>query len=372
MSQPKIVFGLASAGMGHATRDVPLIQRLSKDYEVHVFCSGKANQWLKQQFKYIHGNHPIKGAKAGGKISLPMILMRAFFELPKSFFYIFRIFFFILKNRPRAIISDFEAHTVYAALLARPFYKIPIVSCDHWTHMRMSVLPFEFTEDEKKDLQRWQKTTVMVCPFADRYLVHGTFQTQLLNSKAEYVATPVRDVFLEARNRQKEDGPVVVSMGHLTSEEFLIEQLSQSSLNFVVYGNPTSKKVKNIDFRNFNEQEYLNALARAPFTIVAANSSAIDSIAVGKPFIYCPTPGQFEQKFCGKMFEHLGVAKMVNELRSAEIDQFVTEVKFRRDRVQSLDLFDNDGLYLKIKKTIEELSFSKTSADSKSVKDQRI
>ena len=352
--KPVIVFSLASAGMGHVTRAVPLLTRLSKKYDVHIFCSGQANKWIAKQFPYVHQNHAIKAATAGGKISLPMVIGRAVIELPKSFFYIFRIAAFILINRPKAIISDFEAHSIYGALLVRKLYRVPIISCDHWTTLRLSSRPFELTEQDELDLLRWQKSIKMVSPFADRYLVHGTMQTKLSAENARYVPTPVRDAFIEAGKNISSDGPVVVSMGHLAPAS-LSSVLEGSKMEFVIYGSNNPRKVKNVEYKAFNEPEFIKALQRSPFVIVSANSSAIDALAVKKPLLYCPTAGQFEQKYCGKMFEYLGVAKLVEDLSSSVIDNFKTNLKTYEENIQKINIFNNDYLYEEIENAISDL-----------------
>ena len=352
--KPIIVFSLASAGMGHITRAVPLLVRLSKTYDVHIFCAGQANSWIGKQFPHVHQNHAIKAATSGGKISLPMVIGRAIIELPKSFFYILRIAVFILINRPKAIISDFEAHSIYGALLVRRLFYAPIISCDHWTTLRLSSRPFDLNEQDERDLLRWQKSIKMVSPFADRYLVHGTMQTTLSEKNAKYVPTPVRDAFIEAGKNTSSDGPVVVSMGHLAPKS-LTTILEGSKLEFVIYGSNNPRKVKNIEYKAFNEPEFICALQRSPFVIVSANSSAIDALAVNKPLLYCPTSGQFEQKYCGKMFEHLGVAKLIDELSTDEIDNFKANLKNYEENIKKLNIFNNDALCEEIEKAIHEL-----------------
>ncbi len=352
--RPVLIYALASAGMGHVTRAIPILQRLSADFEIHIFCSGQAHEWLKKQFPNVHQNHAIKGATAGGKISLPLVIARAMVEFPKSLFYIFRIALFMLIHRPLALITDFEAHSVYAALLLRKLFKVPIISCDHWTTLRMSERPFEMSAQDQKDLERWQKTIKMVTPFADQYLVHGTMKTKLNNFKAKYVPTPVRDSFLAAKNANVPEGPIVVSMGHLAPPS-MTEVLEGSRHQFVIFGSKNPRKVKNIEYRAFNEEEFIKGLQASPFVIVAANSSAIDALAVGKPLLYSPTQGQFEQKYCGKMFEYLGVAKFVDELSSAQIDNFHNELGKYQKCVDKIDIFNNDALVAEIRRSLKEV-----------------
>lgn len=217
----------------------------------------------------------------------------------------------------------------------------------------MSELPFELNEIEKLELERWIKTIKMVGPYADRYLVHGTMKTKLSAKNAKYVPTPVRDLFLESGKTVTNDGPVVVSMGHLAPPS-LDKILEGSKLEFVIYGSNNPRKVNNVEYKAFDENEFIKSLQRSPFVIVSANSSAIDALAFNKPLLYCPTPGQFEQKFCGKMFEHLGVAKLVDELSSLEINSFSNNLDSYREKISELNIFDNELLFNEIERAISE------------------
>lgn len=354
--KPVLIYALASAGMGHITRAVPLLQRLSDTYEIHIFCSGQANQWIAGQFPNVHQNHPIRAAFAGEKVHLAKTVAQAtLVHLPRSMLHICRIARFILRHRPRALITDFEAHSTYAALLTRPIFRVPIISCDHWTGLRMSAVPFALSADEARDLNRWRKIIRLVVSYADRYLVHGTMKTRLNNDRARYVPTPVRDAFLEAGRNTTADGPVVVSMGHLAPHS-LTEILADSRHQFVIFGSKNPRKTGNVEYRAFNEAEYIEAMRRSPFVIVSANSSAIDALAMHKPLLYCPRAGHFEQKYCGKMFEHLGVARFVDALSAQAIDGFAAQLAPYEAKARTLDIFDNDGLAREVEQAIAELA----------------
>ena len=47
----KILFGVFDWGLGHATRDIPLITELLKENEVHIISTGNALKLLKKHFK---------------------------------------------------------------------------------------------------------------------------------------------------------------------------------------------------------------------------------------------------------------------------------------------------------------------------------
>ena len=52
--KPTLFLGLASEGMGHATRARTLINQLQSTYDVHVFCGGRVYDYLAQHHKNVH------------------------------------------------------------------------------------------------------------------------------------------------------------------------------------------------------------------------------------------------------------------------------------------------------------------------------
>ena len=52
--KPTIFLGLASEGMGHATRARTLINQLENTYDVHVFCGGRVYDYLTQHHDNVH------------------------------------------------------------------------------------------------------------------------------------------------------------------------------------------------------------------------------------------------------------------------------------------------------------------------------
>jgi len=344
---------MASFGMGHATRSIPIIDRMEKEYEVHIFTARKAKNWLGKRYKNLHQGLAIPAVRVNGKVNIFLTNLNGWLNLPRTIFLILKMLFFIIKHRPIAVFSDFDLHGIIAGRLASFIYKVPIIASDNFMSLLYSEIPFELTEEETSDLKRWQKNVRLVTSKADHYLVHKFLETSISHPKAEYVPIPIREEFLEASKNITYDGPIVVSTGSHDDKE-LIDILKKTPFQYMYFGHLGDNKDENIEFCSFSEDSYLKALQAAPFVIVSGNSSAIDALALKKPIMNFPHKGQFEQFFCAKSYEYLGVGYLGNNLSPKDLIEFHANLESYKQKVNELNYFDNDGLYKIITNYINE------------------
>ena len=187
--KPILVYSMASLGMGHATRSIPMIERFKRDYEIHIFTSHNAKRWLQEKYPNVHKNLAIGVVEINGKMDIALTAVKAWLLFPVTFYYGMKIFIFILVNRPVAVFSDFDLHAIYAARVANRFFRVPIIACDNFMSVLYSELPFELTPEENENYKKWQKNIKFITSQADYYLVHKFLQTNLIHPKAEYVPT---------------------------------------------------------------------------------------------------------------------------------------------------------------------------------------
>lgn len=356
--RPVIAYALASAGMGHATRAVPIIEWLSQRYEVHVFCGGQAYRWLGKKFPNVHWIRRFVSVSVGARSSLPLMLAWATLTFPLTLASILRIAGFIAGRRPLVLITDFEGQATYAALMLRPLLKTRIVECDDWSTLRFAEPPCTLTDTEAATLARWQRLVRSMVVFADAHLVQGALRTSLSHPRARYIPPPIRDEFGKYAGELRTDGPIVVSLGAARKFPGLPAILAETGLPVVVFGWHEEKTEGAVSYRTFREDEYVAALARAPFAVVSGNSSALDALALKKPFIMHPAPGQFEQWYRARSYETLGVAKFVEDLTADSLRDFARDCERYRKRAEEVSVFDNDAVFAELEREIEAASLS--------------
>jgi uncharacterized protein (TIGR00661 family) len=350
--RPVLLYTLASEGMAHATRAVPMLERLGESFEVHVFCGGPAYKWLRAKFPHVHWIRRFKAVYIGDRVSIPLVMAKAVLTLPLSILSVARIGWHIVRHRPSALISDFEAIGVYTALLLRPLVKTKIVAFDNFCAARVAEPPFTPNAHEAKLLARWKRTLRAAVPFADTFLVQSVVSPPLTNPRARFVPPPIRDVFLRYDGELRTDGPIVVCLGGTRGFEWLPEVLRASGLAFHVYGAWEPKDDGLVSYRRFEDAAYLQSLANAPFSIVRGISSAFDALVLKKPIILAPARGQFEHWYNGRMFESLGVGRLVENLTAPAIQEFVRDIASYRDRVADVKFFDNEKVFEELARAV--------------------
>jgi UDP:flavonoid glycosyltransferase YjiC (YdhE family) len=86
---------------------------------------------------------------------------------------------------------------------------------------------------------------------------------------------------------------------------------------------------------------------------VSGNSSALDALALKKPFLMHPAPGQFEQWYRARSYEALGVARFVRDLTVESLHDFARDCEGYRKRAAEVSVFDNDAVFAELEREIE-------------------
>ncbi|MFW5746810.1 MAG: glycosyltransferase family protein, partial [Nanoarchaeota archaeon] len=113
----RIIYGVNSEGMGHATRSSVVIDHLqAKGHEVHIFASGRVYEFLAKKYEH---TYQIKGFNLVYKDD-KLLNMHSFFtvlrNLPKGLIPTFRTLAQkFAEIEPHVVISDFEFFTAFIA-----------------------------------------------------------------------------------------------------------------------------------------------------------------------------------------------------------------------------------------------------------------
>ena len=127
----------------------------------------------------------------------------------------------------------------------------------------------------------------------------------------------------------------------------------------VVYG--TGEKGARMDgriqYRQFDEETFLNDMAKAPFVMVNGGHSTIcEALSLGKPVLAEPIVGQYEQIFNVEGLGEMGVGMGVRKLQPEDVLHFARCVPLMQKRAAQLNVVDNDGLIQQLHQCIQELN----------------
>ncbi|HYX90992.1 MAG TPA: glycosyltransferase family protein [Myxococcaceae bacterium] len=325
-SKPVLFFGVNSEGMGHATRSLPLLEGLAAFYNVHVFCGGRAYDFLSRKLEHVHRVAHLQFVYENNRFLLGATVRRAMREfLPHAFDSVADLALRILRQRPVAIVTDYEPLTAYAAL----FTGRKIISIDNQHLVTYGQLPDPMDEATRGARRVMRNSNFWNHPLRHRVLISSFFQPPLRAGAAargvRYVPTTLRPGVRARLGRTRNDGPVLVYQTSHSNFDLLatLEAARRSTgLRFAVYGagKPDGPAPEGIVLRRFCEEQFLDDMAAAPFVIVNGGHSTInEALSLHKPVLAEPIADQYEQAANVIGLEQMGVGRGTGKLSVEDI-----------------------------------------------------
>ena len=301
-------------GIGHATRCVPIINKLiENNFNVIIGADKRPLEFLKKEFpelQYIvfpgyNLNYPEKGSMAFKMfLSAPIIL----FSFIREHKILKKI---IKKNKIDAVISD-NRYGLWNK-------QIP---CIIMTHQILVKTP-DNIKLFKKILFKINKFYInnydelWIPDFEGEINLSGDLSHKYKISKATYFIEPLSR-FNEYKSKvdisEKPCYDVLVMLSgpepqRTILEENILKQLKETKLKGVVVRGITEKSehynfTENIKvFSHLESDELINYILRSKIIICRPGySSIMDLTALGKKAIFIPTPGQTEQEYLAQRF----------------------------------------------------------------------
>jgi uncharacterized protein (TIGR00661 family) len=358
--KPTIFLGLASEGMGHATRARTLINQLENTYDVHVFCGGRVYDYLTQHHDNVHSIAYVALQYRDNQFKLGHTFWEGLKRVPSLIKSVFMVAFMARRLNPVVFLSDFDCITSWASL----FCGKKVIAIDN-QHVH-PYATFPVAQQDKWAARILKGTCHFNVPIKHRVLISSFFQPKLKagvnRKKVRYVPTSVRPEVLKRQAIVSNQGPVLVyqtSQSNADLHQTLSESTQDSSLNFVVYGTGEKGSRLNgrIEYRDFNEDTFLNDMAKAPFVMVNGGHSTIcEALSLGKPILAEPIVGQYEQVFNVEGLNEMGVGMGVRKLQTADVLHFARCVPLMQKRAEHLNAVDNEGLIQQLHQCIQELN----------------
>ncbi len=284
-----ILYGVPGEGMGHATRSKVIIDFLLKEHNVQVVSSAKAYQFLDKSFpKRVHEIKGLHFAFKNAEVSKRKTFLLNLKDAPKNLAYNFSQYSEIHKDfNPDLIISDFES---FSYLFAKHLH-IPVISIDNMQVIDRCKLNIEIPKTEKNNFTLAKAIVKAKLPRCDHYLISSFFDAEIKKKDTEFVPPIIRDAIINAK---------VSNAGHI-----LMYQTSSSlpgvkkmlhclpDVKFYVYGFGIDEQDKNVTFKSFSEDGFVNDLASSRAVIANGGYSFIsEAIYLKKPIYSFPIKNQ--------------------------------------------------------------------------------
>jgi len=341
----RILVAVLNWGLGHASRSIPIIRALKKHNDVVLASTGRSLTLLRDEFPDCEAldfpDYNIKYSRNDSVFFLFLII-----QIPKILFRLiiehYRTKQLIKMYDIDIIISD-NRYGVYSG-------KIP---CYVMTHQLRFKLPkpvrcFEFISVWFNRLA-FRKFQHVIVPDIDGNanltgnLGHPrAFQDY---SKLTYIG------FLSSIDKQPTAEPIDVLFmisgpepQRSVLEELILKQVRNiPGRRVVVLGKPGEKGLPIADrtleiYPHLNRQKMSEYMNRARLIVARAGYSTImEVIALGKPALFIPTPGQTEQEYIAMRLNQMGYFYCVDQ----EKLQLSSDLKIARERRVPENLAEN-------------------------------
>jgi uncharacterized protein (TIGR00661 family) len=315
----KILFGVFDWGIGHATRDIPLIQALLKKNQVHIICTGRALKILREHF----GNQC------------------CYYDVPSLYPPYTKTPFFKINftlSCPKMLFSLLQARRETEKIVRAERFDRVISDCRYDTYDQPEnsylinhQLRFKTPFGAEWAFEAWlawrmKKYKYIIVPDYDRKNLSGRLSHNLRyidREKIKYIG--VTSHIRKLATVQDIDYFVSLSgpePQRSILQRKIIAQLGSLSGKIVIAGgNPDDQSVsisQNVEIYGFlKTPQQENIMNRSRFIITRSGYTTIMELAEldKKKALLIPTPGQSEQEYLADVYEKLKIFHHVSQYR---------------------------------------------------------
>ena len=312
-----INFFTSPIGLGHATRDIAIAEKLSSDGVQFVSGEGAAELLTKKGFKTLDVYRPEKFDVDSGQLRQTFKWLMDYYSYYRKCKIIAKEF---LEKHDGPIVSDEDfASIAIAEEMHRKRVLITDITETHFTTGAASII--------EKKMNKSMKKMIEAC---DCVIIPDVGED---SGNVVYVGPIVRQTSANREVLRNSFGfsrkTIVLSIGGTDAGKFLIEKTieaynkvgTQLDADLVIVSGPSIKLSDSTSYRNLGFVDNLHELIYAADLVVSlAGRSTIDeSIVYGTPGIFIPIKGHFEQEQgaarLGYKFEDISQLELLIEER---------------------------------------------------------
>jgi uncharacterized protein (TIGR00661 family) len=342
----KILYGVPSEGMGHATRSKVVIEHLlALGHEVIVVTSDRAYTFLSNLFGtrvlQIEGFHmAYKNAKVSSSETAKITLKNA----PKQLLKNLTVYFKVLKHHQfDAVISDFESFTNFYA----KWHNCKLISIDNMQVINRATLDIKIPKAEQINHQIAKAIIKVKVPKADNYLITSFFTPELRKKRTQYVPPIIRQAVIDAKPSKKNH---ILIYQTSTSQQDLVAQLHLHPKEyFYVFGFNKDEVIKNVHFKKFSEEEFIKLFASAKAVMANGGFSFIsEAVYMHKPILSVPIANQFEQFVNASYIQQLGYGMHAANFTASNISHFLQQLPTYQTTINQYTQAGNEILFAEL------------------------
>ncbi|MBE6508125.1 MAG: glycosyltransferase [Methanobrevibacter sp.] len=348
----KVVFYcVCGEGMGHAIRTGVIVDRIKDDYDVYIFSSDRAYEYLNSKFDNVYKIGGFNTVYINNKVNDLKTFADALRRNPTNIKVGYKTLYKMARTlRPDVIVTDFE---IYATMVSK-LLDIPLISLDNMHIITQAKIDYPKNHYAEMIKAKGVIKTYVVKPKV--HILTSFFYPKIRPRKNAVIYPPIiREDILKL---EPADGDHVIV--YQTSKESvkLVERLKLlKDEKFIVYGFNKNETDENLTYKEFNEDVFYDDLASSKAVICNGGFTFIsESICLKKPIYSVPAIGNFEQTLNGFYVQKLGYGEYHEVMSAKKVKSFLTRLPKYKKRLENVKKTNNDGIVWELKYRIDKYS----------------
>ncbi|WP_298534342.1 MJ1255/VC2487 family glycosyltransferase [uncultured Methanobrevibacter sp.] len=346
----RIFYSVCGEGMGHAIRSSVILEHLTKKYDVYIFSSERAYEFLNSKFDNVFEIGGFNTVYENNVVRTKKTFFKALKANPTNLKEGYNVLYKECKRiKPNIIISDFEN---YSSMLSK-IMNIPLISLDN-IHM-LTQCEYDYPPNHRADMLTAKAVTKSYILRPKRHIITSFFYPPLKHPKMTALYPPV--LREEIMKLEPVEGEHVLVYQTAESSINLMEELKKLDYKFIVYGFNKDEVDENLTYRSFNEEQIFEDMRTAKAIIVNGGFTMIsEAIYLKKPIYSTPAHKNFEQILNGFYVEKLGFGEYHDKLDVKKIEIFLDNLDKYQENLNKVEPWDNTEILKDLDLSIEKYS----------------
>jgi uncharacterized protein (TIGR00661 family) len=337
--------------MGHAIRSGVILDRIKEKYDVHIFSSDRAYEYLNSKFDNVHEIGGFNTVYINNKVNDFKTLANALKRNPTNMKIGYEHLYKLARSlRPDVIVTDFE---IYASMVSK-LLNIPMISLDN-IHM-ITQAKIHYPPNKRIEMLK-AKGVIKAYVVKPKFHILTSFFYPPVRAKKHAVIYPpvIREDILKLEPTNGDH--IVVYQTSKESVKLVRKLKSLKNEKFIVYGFNVNKTDGNLTYKEFNEDVFYDDLASAKAVICNGGFTFIsEAISLKKPIYSVPAIGNFEQALNGYYVERLGFGEYHEIMSAARVKSFLNKLPEYQKNLSKVKKTNNDGIIKELVYRIEKYS----------------
>ncbi len=350
-SKKVVFYCICGEGMGHAIRSGVILDRIKEKYDVHIFSSDRAYEYLNSKFDNVHEIGGFNTVYINNKVNDFKTLANALKRNPTNMKIGYEHLYKLARSlRPDVIVTDFE---IYASMVSK-LLNIPMISLDN-IHM-ITQAKIHYPPNKRIEMLK-AKGVIKAYVVKPKFHILTSFFYPPVRAKKHAVIYPpvIREDILKLEPTNGDH--IVVYQTSKESVKLVRKLKSLKNEKFIVYGFNVNKTDGNLTYKEFNEDVFYDDLASAKAVICNGGFTFIsEAISLKKPIYSVPAIGNFEQALNGYYVERLGFGEYHEIMSAARVKSFLNKLPEYQKNLSKVKKTNNDGIIKELVYRIEKYS----------------